>query len=262
MNHCKDTAKFLLDRRLDQTLVDNIPENLYPRSVVEAYETQDELVSQLTEKHNSETCGYKLACTNKLAMDLLNVDGPFSGKMMTHSIFSNGVVLDSKDFVRRVVELEFNFVLGEDVAETSVPYTAETIKPYIKSFLPGIEIVDHRYTDFTNVGGNALIADNAIHGACIHGEASGDWQATDLSQHGVQLVVNNEVVSRGSGEAVLGHPLNVMAWLQNHLQSRGRGLKSGEIVTTGTACDVYNAEAGDKIRADFGKLGSVSLEFK
>ena len=39
------------------------------------------------------------------------------------------------------------------------------------------------------------------------------------------------------------------------------GLKSGDIITTGTACDIYNAEAGDEIVADYGSLGSVALSF-
>ena len=101
------------------------------------------------------------------------------------------------------------------------PYDAESIRPFIGELVPGVEIVDHRYKDFTKVGGNALIADNAIHGACILGEAVENWQDVDLGRHAVELIINRKSWSKGSGENVLGSPLNVMAWLANHLQSRG-----------------------------------------
>ncbi|MBI1893372.1 MAG: hypothetical protein HYS14_04600 [Candidatus Rokubacteria bacterium] len=65
----------------------------------------------------------------------------------------------------------------------------------------------------------------------------------------------------GRGEAVLGHPLNALAWLANELPKWGRSLKAGEFVTTGTCTDIYVAKAGDNIQADFGTLGSVEVVF-
>jgi 2-keto-4-pentenoate hydratase len=58
----------------------------------------------------------------------------------------------------------------------------------------------------------------------------------------------------------LEHPLNALAWLANELPRGGRSLQAGEFVTTGTCTDVYTAQAGDEIRADFGALGSVEIE--
>ena len=60
---------------------------------------------------------------------------------------------------------------------------------------------------------------------------------------------------------VLGHPLNALEWLVNHLSARGLGLKAGQFVTTGVTTEVYMAERGDRITADFGPVGSVSLDF-
>ena len=195
-------------------------------------------------------------------MELLNVNGPFSGRMMSHSTYPENIALSASNFVRRVVELEFVFVMESDAPEAASPYTADTMKDLIGSFIPGIEIVDHRYTDFTQVGGNALIADNAIHGASILGKPDSIlWKEQDLSQHPVTLFVNDRVTAQGNGANVLGNPLNVMAWLANHLINRGKSLKSGDIVTTGTACNVYHASSGDRITANYGILGNVSFSF-
>lgn len=257
-----NAADLLIDHRQGLQQFDNIPRNLYPRTPVDAYLVQDNLVHQLTTLNDSQVIGYKLACTNQAIMKLLNVDGPLCGQLMSHSTYQSGVKLKAMNFIHRVMELEFNFKMENDAVQQEQPYTAETIKPLIACFMPGLEIVDYRYEDFTLVGGNALIADNAIHGALIVGEADyGQWHSVDIAKHAVRLIVNEKIAAEGVGENVLGGPLNVMAWLANHLLSRGKILKAGDIVTTGTACAVHYAESGDHISADFGMLGSVACSF-
>ncbi len=256
-----EAADFLHQNRTHQRVVDNIPRPIYPATEEQAYQVQARLVSMLTNQFSSQVCGYKLACTNSMAMELLGVSGPFSGRIFSHSTHQSGTALKANHFVRRVVELEFAFVLGENVPSSKVPYTAQTIQPFVSGFIPGIEIVDHRFTDFTRAGGNALIADNAIHGASVLADPVTDWKSVDLSRHPVNLIVNGKSFSRGTGQNVLGNPMSVVAWLANHLQTRGRHLNAGELITTGTACDIYEAVAGDKICADFNKLGSVSMSF-
>jgi 2-keto-4-pentenoate hydratase len=52
-----------------------------------------------------------------------------------------------------------------------------------------------------------------------------------------------------------------LTWLANSLSSRGLGLEAGQYVTTGVTSEVYMAERGDAIAADFGILGKVELAF-
>ena len=106
-----------------------------------------------------------------------------------------------------------------------------------------------------------MIADNAIHGAWIVGEPYAAWRDLDLAAHEVRLIVNGQVITQGNGAAVLGHPLNVMAWLANELPKYGSALKAGDRVSTGVCTDVYGGKAGDRVRADFGVLGGVDLVF-
>ncbi|NKB60808.1 MAG: hypothetical protein GKR95_01265 [Gammaproteobacteria bacterium] len=169
MTNLSPAADFLLEKRFYKKVVDNIPEAAYPASENEAYDVQKQIVSHLTFHHQSSICGYKLACTNDAAKEALGVSGPFSGCMLSHSTYPSGKSLVADDFVLRVVEQEFAFILGEDIPLSNESYTAQTIKPFIGALIPAIEVVDHRYTDFTKVGKGALIADNAIHGASILG---------------------------------------------------------------------------------------------
>jgi 2-keto-4-pentenoate hydratase len=121
--------------------------------------------------------------------------------------------------------------------------------------------VNHHFVDWTQVGAPTVAADNAIHGAWIHGEPCAAWRKLDLASHQATLTVNGAVVRRGQGAAVLGHPLNVVAWLANELQAQGKQLKAGDYITTGVISDVYLAQPGDELQADFGLLGKVILHF-
>ncbi|MFP6708933.1 MAG: hydratase, partial [Alphaproteobacteria bacterium] len=56
----------------------------------------------------------------------------------------------------------------------------------------------------------------------------------DLANHPVQVYRNGVRAEQGNSANVLGNPLNVAAWLANHLISRGSCLKSGQLITTGT----------------------------
>ena len=94
------------------------------------------------------------------------------------------------------------------------------------------------------------------------GEPCSDWQGIDFARHPVTLDINGERTLTGYGAAVLGNPLSVVAWLANELPKFGRRLRKGDRVTTGLTTDVYLAEPGDRLEADFGPLGRVALTFE
>ena len=139
-------------------------------------------------------------------------------------------------------------------------HTIASITDFIDAVIPAIEIVDHRYESWT-VGALQVAADNAIHGWWVHGEPVTDWRDLDLVSAGVTVRRNDEVAATGSGAAVLGHPLAVMAWLADELPRFGKALASGDLVTTGVTTDVFEAVAGDEIEASFDGVGDVVVRF-
>ena len=72
---------------------------------------------------------------------------------------------------------------------------------------------------------------------------------------------NGDVQTEGSGAAVLGNPLDVMAWLADELPRFGRRLQAGDMVTTGVTTGVFEAVAGDVLEAEFDGVGSVASSF-
>lgn len=252
-------ANELLDMRRTHRIETDLPDRLRPRDLSEAYDVQRRLVAAMA-ADGDPPIGYKVACTSSIAQQALRIDRPLFGRVMAHTTSSSGAELRARDFVHRVVEAEFGFRVGCDVPPVAGGHTVDTISDCIDAVIPAIEIVDYRYEAWT-IGALQVAADNAIHGWWVHGEPVEDWHPLDLRTAGVAVQLNGDVVTTGSGAAVLGDPLTVMAWLANELPLFGLALCDGDVVTTGVTTDVFEAAAGDAVVAEFAGVGTVDLRF-
>lgn len=234
-----------------------MPDRLRPATLDDAYAVQAQVMAGLG---LGEPIGYKCACTSPIAQEALQIDRPLFGRLLSGSTSGGGSTLDPERFVHRVVEAEFGFRIVDDVEPIDGGHTAETIVDFVGAVMPAIEIVDYRYESWA-VGALPVAADNAIHGWWIHGAPVADWRDLDLGDVPVTVERNGELETTGSGANVLGHPLNVMAWLADELPTYGLRLRAGDLVTTGVTTDVFEAESGDHIVAHFDGLGSVAVGF-
>ena len=148
-----------------------------------------------------------------------------------------------------------------DYLLAGAPYSRADIEPAVAELIPSVEIVDSVWRDWEKVGVQHLIADNACHAGLVLGAASENWRDLDLAELGVSVRLNDEPMLTGRGGNALGHPFNALAWLANDLISMGRHLKAGDIVSTGVLTGLIYAQAGDHIRADYGRFGSIELNF-
>ncbi len=249
----------LLDAYIQRARIGELPPVARPTTIEDAYDCQGRLVERLTSHYGGHVIGYKIACTNTIAQRLLKVSEPFYGRLLSSSTFESPATLPASRFVMRVIESEFAFRFARDLPPAARPLDRDQIAAALAGVLPGIEIVDSRFDSWTTVGAPSLIADNAVHGAWVKGALLTDWRDLDLAAEAVELRVNGKVIERGSGKAVLGHPLNALEWLVHRLHERGIALKAGEYVTTGVTTDIYDAQPGDHLIADFGRVGAVEL---
>ncbi len=74
------------------------------------------------------------------------------------------------------------------------------------------------------------------------------------------LLVNDRVAAEGStSRCPAGGPIEAVAWLANHLNSRGKMLHDGDVIATGQTCMTRDFAVGDVVEARFGALGSVDM---
>lgn len=259
MNDLEKYAEFHFQlRQTNQTAAD-VPADFPQLDIDAAYAVQDLLVAKLIAAAGTQRFGYKIGCTSVGAQQLLNTDGPVYGQLLESLRYVSPVTLDPADFSMMIIEPEFAFALNVDIPAGH--YDAETIRPFVASVIPSIEVVHHHLGSWDLFNAPKTIADNAIHGCWVAGGATTSLAGLDLPSHAVRLFANGEEVASGRGEIALGDPLNALAWIANTLPTYGRQLKAGEVVTTGVCMPVYPAHAGELIQADFGVLGMVEIQF-
>ena len=262
MNPHEKAADLLLKARIESKRMDLLPEDCRPARPDDGYQVQHLLIDRYLEHYGGRTLGYKVACTNKLPQELLGTDEPFYGRLVSPFVRSMPVTIDRNDYLLCILEPEFGFEMAADLPPSGAPYDKDAVFEAIGAIMPGVEVVDSRFTEWTKVDLPSLIADNACNAGWVRGEAVSDWKDIDLAGHEVTLYANGKIIRQGTGDAVLGHPINVMTWLANILCRHGGGLKAGDLVTTGTVVDVYQANPGDEVIADFGRFGRVEMSFK
>ena len=89
-----------------------------------------------------------------------------------------------------------------------------------------------------------------------------DLSDFNLNNHSVDLLINKKLIEKGNSNNVMGNPINSLTWLINNLALMGKVLPKNHYISTGTCTKAIPISRGDNIVADFGKLGTVSFDYK
>jgi 2-keto-4-pentenoate hydratase len=238
-----------------------LPADLAPRDAGEAYAIQSEFVGMRAADRGQVT-GYKIALTTTAMRNMVGLDDSIAGDMLEKTIQRGNATVKAADYGRLIVEFEIGFELAEDLPAIGAPYDREKVARAVAAAMPAFELADDRNADYAKLPGSALmlIADNAWSEGAVLGAPVRDWRGIDLAALQGVATINGAVAGSGYGRDVMGHPLDALAWLANHLAGRGLGLWRGDIVITGSLVTSKFPKAGDHIRFDAGALGSVELQ--
>ena len=252
----EDAAKLLVSARTHNSVIESIPLDCRPVSLKDAYAVQDRFMEIL----GVETCGWFGACTNDVIQNLLELNEPYYAYLIAEHLYQSPANIDTKKYPPMVFECEFGFVVDRDFLPNGYPYSREVIEEAIVRVCPAIEIVAGHLKDWPNQDVFSVIADNGTDGALVVGEGTKEWRGIDLINTEVSLRINGKVERQGSGENVLGDPLDAFVWLVNAVTRDGKKISAGHVHNTGTATDIYWAKPGDLAIADFGSVGQVELQ--
>ena len=252
-----DLAKRLWLARRSGGLVDL--DVRHPKSSEEAYAIQHEIAALCGEPAR----GFKVGSTSLEAQRLLGTDEPGSGLLLAPYVFENPARISIAPAHTPAVEGEFAFKLGRDLPPRAAPYAIDEIDDAVAAVAGAIEVVGTRFSGGLAGKGRWLVtADCGANIAFVGGRWRHDWRQLDLKAHPVAMTINGALRGTGTGARALGDPMNVLLWLANQQSAAGRGLKSGEIVSTGTCTGLDPVRPGDRVQADFGNLGTVEISFE
>ena len=254
-------AKHLFDAHERRERFEPLPLRIAPRTLEEAYAIQDAYVALRAQKLGA-IAGYKVALTSEEMRRFVGVDKPQAGMMFGSTIHRSPARIRGSDYVRLIVEFEVAVEIGADLPSVDKPFSRERVASAVGAVMPAMEIADDRDADYKKLCDHPLdlIADNAWNEGAVLGTPVTDWRGIDLSAVRGVATINGKTIGQGRGADCMGHPLDSLVWLADHLASIGRGLLRGDVVITGSIITSKFPQRGDSVRFELEHLGAVELQ--
>jgi 2-keto-4-pentenoate hydratase len=229
-----------------------------PASLADAYAVQHEIAAV----SGAASRGFKVGSTSVEAQRVLGTDQPGAGVLLAPYVHEGPARFPIVPAHTPSVEGEFAYLLGRDLPSRAAPYTIDEVMDAVAAIAGAIEVVGTRLSGGLAGKGRLLVtADCGANIALVHGAWHHDLRSRDLRTHPVAMTINGTLEGSGTGERALGDPRNALLWLANQQSALGRGLKAGEIVSTGTCTGLHPVRPGDRVEAAFGDLGTVEIVF-
>ena len=215
------------------------------------------LVNEMKVAQGSKTIGNKIGLTSRAMQQSSQIDEPDFGVLHDYMMIEDGAKVPFERFIVPRVEPELVFVLGKALKGPGVGLL--DVLRATEYVIPAIEIIDARVQNPRKIFDT--VADNgAAAGLVLGGRPVGPMEV-DLRWVSALLYRNADIEESGVAAGVLGHPAVAIAWLANKVAPFGTTLEPGRVMLSGSFTRPVWAKKGDTLRADFGPLGSLSVQF-
>jgi len=231
----------------------NLPDELRPASIAEAYAAQ-EAYYRLAEPRYGPVGGAKIATTTKVMQQLMGIAHPCGGAIFARTIHPSPASLRTADFVNLRLESEIALRLGADLPASGAPWSREAVAPAVAAAMPAFELIEDRNADYAQTQASSLIVENCWNGGIVIGTPKSIAVDALVGIPG-RLTIGGKAVGEGRAE----DPCATLAWLANHLAERGRGLKSGMVVITGSLIPTVSIASGERAVFTVEGLGETVL---
>ena len=203
--------------------------------------------------------GYKVGFTNIPVRDKMGLPDSTYGYLMGGMVLESGGKLQMSELIAPKIECEICFKLKAPLTGSGL--SIDDILAATEAVSASFEICDARIKDWKCPYPD-FFADNGFSARIILGEKG--WVSPDqldLLSEEVVLEREGAELGRAKGEEAMGHPANAVAWLAGKLADRGKSLKAGDVVMTGTLTPIIPIEAPATYQANFSTLGLVEKKF-
>lgn len=225
-------------------------------------ETAYRVAGLVAERLSRKVTGWKIAATNDEMQRALRTDCPIYGRVFG-AVAPSPVSISHGSQLSPIPEVEYQALLGRDLPPRSRAYDQAEVADAVRSLHPGIELAECRFIhDDAFPPLTAILADGSGSGSLVYGPAIDNWRDQNIAEQEVILYCNGEPRRSGTAAAAMGHPIEPLTWLANELSRTGVGLKSGEMISTGTLTGMLRPKAGETYIADFGPFGTVSATYE
>jgi 2-keto-4-pentenoate hydratase len=232
----------------------------YPEIEVEdSYRIQEAFVARRVAS-GAKIKGYKVGLTSKAMQDMSGATEPDFSVMTDDLFLPEATPIPMSRFFDPLVEMEIAFVMKDSLPSSGVlPMDVIRATDFV---VPAIEIVDFRISRAPGMNIVDTIADLAACGAAVLGANPRRLEQIDIRRVQGEILRNGTVEHAGVSSAVLGNPVNAVAWLANKLGEFGISFKPGDVILTGSFVRAFPVKPGDEILCRFDSgLGDVATSF-
>ena len=186
--------------------------------------------------------GWKVGFGAPAAMERLGIDRPLAGFLTHGGLLPDGARVEIGDWTAPALETEIAVRIGPDLG--------------IGGLAAAIELADVHPPPSDP---EAVLSGNIFHRHVLLGPVHEDRR--DAAGIGARLVRDGEEVARTDDpEALTGRLADVIAVTGANLEAAGERLRPGDIVITGTVLPPLPVEPGQRVRAELGPLGGLTVE--
>src|SRR5580693_9722318 len=145
-------AQWMWDARQRRLPYANLPDNLTPASIAEAYAAQ-ETYYRLAQPVYGAVGGAKIATTTKVMQKLMGINHACGGAIFARTIHQSPAQespaqVRAADFVNLRIESEIALKLGADLPASGAPWTRERVAPMVVGAMPSFELIEDRHADY------------------------------------------------------------------------------------------------------------------
>lgn len=247
-------ARFIAEAHRSGAQFDNLPDEIAPQTVAEAYEAQEALRG-LWEPIWGPVSGLKIATTTKVMQALMGIDHPCGGMIYGNRIHASPMMLKLSDYQHCVIECELAVRVGRTLADKGTPWTRDDVRAEVTEALPAFELIEDRRAEYKKTRAFSLIADNAWNAGIVLGEPVTVPKGMELNGLAAKLKTTQSGVIEGATD----DPMGALAWVVNLAIERGRPLAAGQVVITGSVVATLPISVGETFSFSLQGLGNIEI---
>lgn len=230
-----------------------------PMSLLQSSDQAEDVQTAALAAFDSDFRGYALVGTSRQARGTLGLE---------HAIFSAIPARSFHEGNRRFrlpngmigAQCELVFTIGRTYPAIGEKIDRLSASAAVIACQPAIGLIGRRARPGADIR-LAAIADFAFHVATICGHSARRADPLELDEVEIVARIDDRPVASARANAVLGHPLEAVAWLAERLAAEGRRLNADDVVATGSCTPILQVLPGQLLTLDFEQLGSVSCAF-
>lgn len=177
-----------------------------------------------------------------------NIHRPASNQAAQCPVFDGGFA---------AVEAEVVIVVAEDAPAGKADWTADSVRPLVRSMHIGVEVASSPLATLNDLGPGAVISDFGNNWGVVVGPEIPHWQGLDGLE--VETFIDGQSVGTGRVSFVAG-PLGALAFTLNKRASQGAVLRAGDVISTGMITGVHDVRVGQRSRHVFAGCGEVAVQ--